>query len=469
MPEQLRQSRACGEGRFLVVRPAFAWVILGALLVFPSPRATAEPAAAGLSALHAQAAAVFDPGRVAGADLSHACDQVLVLGQAISVTLIVAGMIIRIRREHDQMSGIAATMLKVAFIATVPWWAELTLGTADAMAGELGYRPAAAAERSPLVGQLWSLAAQWTPADSPYLDALAAQDAANVPASGEEGDWSLRAWNWARGVGTATSGAFESQWQAISGGLRASIVLVGSGAMACLTFLVLMLVYLADVLRALLFAGGGALLPVFIAGLGIDALRQPSFRFILGWVAIACWPVGWALAQVGTATLLEGANRWMSAIAASTDAGTVGAPSVALVAPYLSWGILFLLMALTVALCLWTIAGLTLAPLLLGKVMAAGGQSMTRLAGIDAFPVRLQVPATAAESRPLPRGGRPVSGGDGARNSRESVPMGTPGSRQPGTLAGGAMRNVATAEPRSVALPPATPPRRRSGSRGFAD
>lgn len=358
----------------------------GILLLGSGRLASAQTNSGALdtTAYQQRAASIFSPAGLAtpSSELSVACDRLLILMQAVSAVMVVAGMILRLRRDHEQMEGVASMMLKVAFIATVPFWREFTLESADAMADAVGYRAASVdATPSSTVTRMWDLAAQWLPPSTPALDALDSQSGTNFPASGEELNWSLQAWNWARGVGEPVGSAFHAMWQSTSGGLRAAFVLGGTGIVSTGVLIAICLSYLAEMLRYFLYAAGCAMLPILIAGLGIDALRPAALRAIISLLSIAVWPVGWALANCVSNLLVGGTVSWIS----STTAAALGAASdasdvlpLAVAAPQIAWSTLFLFGAITIVVCLWIVGTTILIPFVLARGAAVGGQFVTR-------------------------------------------------------------------------------------------
>ena len=361
-------------------QPFVAVAFLGILLGGVSVHAQNLPAPVALDRYEHQAARIFDPRAITNDDsaLITASERLLFLMQGVSVAIIVAGIIVRLRKDHDPMEGVASMMLKVAFIATIPFWRTFALETGDVAADVVGYRATSAGgEPSPVMASLWQLAGEWMPAGSPYLDVLETQAGANAPASGHEQEWSLEAWNWARGVGAVTEDQLQVLWQGVSGGLRAAMVHGCCAAMCGVVLVTVFLAYAGEVLRYLLFYGGCALLPIAIAGLGVEALRRQSLRFLLAIATVACWPVGWGLWNIVTKTVLTSALEWiggMTTAALALPAQTNPAPSVATAAPFLAWGVLIVFVALTAVVCLWSLAGLFLAPIALGRLSAAGSQ-----------------------------------------------------------------------------------------------
>lgn len=346
-----------------------------AAVVFAQPM-LAQATSFDVAPLETSAARQFDAQTLIGdgSDLNVVCGRVLLCFQAMASLVIVAGLVRRMRNERTQMQGVASSLLKVAFIATIPAWRTLVMDTADVAAGSIGYHSAVGGDPSTSVAHdLWGLLGQWVPPGSPYLDVLTAQNAANQPSSGQEKEWGLQAWNWARGVGAADATLFHALWQAASGSIRACIVFGGSALMVCCLSAMIMLIYLGEMLRYVLFFGGCALLPLFIAGLSVDALRAQSVRFIMGTGAIAFWPLPWAIANVVTRFIVHGTETWISAVTTKALAGAgLGPASLATAAPYLAWGVWFVFIGLTVTLCLWVFASVFYGPVLIGRAVTAG-------------------------------------------------------------------------------------------------
>ncbi len=334
----------------------------------------------------ARTASLFQADQIAGetSQLTELAAHVLLAAQALAILAVVAGVVWKIQKERTQLQGLATALLTVAFIATVPLWRDHLLDATQALAGSIGFEAATgkADGATGIVNDLWRLVAQWVPPGSPYLDVLESQIAAE-PASGTEAEWALRGWNWARGVGTAHASLLQATWQAGSGSLRAGVVFGICGLAVCVTSLVLLGVYLAEIVRQVLLAGGFALLPVFIAGYSLEAMRGQALRFFFGLTSIAFWPVGWALADAVSRVLIGGTLDWMqttTTAALGLQAG-VSPPALATAAPFVAWGALLLLFALTLGLCGWMSFTLLYIPVLISRAAAAG---VGFLAGGDA-------------------------------------------------------------------------------------
>lgn len=341
------------------------------------------------------------------------CDRLLLIAQAVSVLVVVGALLVRMQRDQAQMESIASMLLKVAFIATVPFWRTFILESGEAVAAALDFRRSAGGQNGVMV-QLWRLLQQWAPPGSPFLDALQTQSASNIPASGGEEEWMLQAWNWARGLGSASASSFSESWQAFSGGLRAFLVLSCCTAMACCTVFTIVIGYLAEVLRCFIVLAGCSLLPVFIAGIGSDALRPSSVRFVFTLVSVAFWPAVWSLTGMVTQLLLEGAGNWMTDVAAAAAGVNVAGqavPSLGTIAPYLGWWTLSLFAATCFALCLWCAGSYLLAPFLMGKFVAAGATVVLGSPGGASSPGSSPVPTGSAFRERVAGAGARAGGG----------------------------------------------------------
>jgi hypothetical protein len=154
-------------------------------------------------------------------------------------------------------------------------------------------------------------------------------------------------------------------------------VFLGCAALSGMVLLTIFVGYLGEVLRLLLFFGGCALAPLFIAGLGIGVLRQQALRFLLGLGSIACWPIAWALANLVTTAMVEGTTTWMegtTATALGLPAGTADIPPLSVSAPMIAWGVLLMFGALTLVACAFALCGLLGLPYALTKAFTAGAR-----------------------------------------------------------------------------------------------
>ncbi len=356
-------------------------LLLCALLWAPSARAQDEEGAPAASGRQADVAAVFHPASAAD-ELRRVCEPILLLSQLGAVAIVIGAFVTRMRRDEAQMEEIAGMMIRVAFIASLPLWQNLAMVTADFVAEGLGQRSLptsilavdAAADRkalSPLLQGVAKLERHWKIDTSPVFDSLG-DCRALTP--GKEEEWLARGWNWAKSTHLSTTPDSEAQWSIAMDASRASLVhqaVLGVGFCVQASQIAY---YLAESLRLLLFHAGFALLPLFIAGLGSSFLGAASLRVILGLACVALWPVGWAVANVGTAAMLQPALDLFAKCAGSAmypQMAAGGTRTIALAAPYLSWSLLSLLSAITLALCFWMAGSLLLVPLAVHKILCS--------------------------------------------------------------------------------------------------
>lgn len=372
-------ASAPGAGRRWPAKVRRLGVALAAVVVASGALGQALPERPDTAHLQRQAAEIFNPARITAADgdLIRGCDTLQLCMQAVSVAIIVAAMVAKLRKDHEAAEGIAAVILKVGFIATLPLWQSAALEASASIAHAIGY-PAAGVpgEPSPAMTGLWKLAGEWLPPNSPFLDAAEAQNGSTAPASGHEQEWALQAWNWARGFGFAAQDNFHALWQTFTGGLRGFLVFVGCAALGLMVSIAIVVSYLGEVVRLLLFFGGCAVAPVFIAGVGTDVLRQQSVRFLLALVSIACWPIAWALANVVTAAVVQGTTTWMDATTVTALGLTAAAsvPALATAAPMIAWSVLLIFGALTLVICGFSLGSVIAGPYLMTKALAAGAR-----------------------------------------------------------------------------------------------
>jgi hypothetical protein len=180
------------------------------------------------------------------------------------------------------------------------------------------------------------------------------------------------------------------------------VIVLGVG-LVCTS--IVFLTYFAEVLRLFLFQAGLAILPVFIAGLGVECMKNQSVRYILGLVSVGLWPVGWAIANIGTVRLINVANNFilnlLKPILAKAQI-SVATPTIAVAMPYMGWGVMVLLVALTLGLCIWMLAGLIYGPLLISRILTQGAQMVGGMVGAAAGSTMISTTAmTGSTAAPL--------------------------------------------------------------------
>jgi hypothetical protein len=198
--------------------------------------------------------------------------------------------------------------------------------------------------------------------------------------------------------------------------------------MVGISALTIILVHIGEMLRCLLFFGGCAILPVFIAGLGVESLRAQCVRFIMSLVSVACWPIGWALAGTITSIIGEGIVSRMSSVSAVAlgIAQPADVPALASSAPYLGWTTLFVFAAATVGVCLWVVGTFVYAPFAVARLVGSGvsltgswvgSTSLAPRAGLTAGAMQVvRVPLIASDRRAFVMPG-PVTDGQSRTGS----------------------------------------------------
>jgi hypothetical protein len=326
--------------------------------------------------------AIFHPTRVSAA-FSSVSGALLLVSQSVSVALVIGSFISRMRSSDNQMEGVAGMMLRVAFIATVPLWMSLVGTSSDMLAEELGQRAVLSAptqgaeagqdlpEVSPLLRQVALLEAQWRLDSSPVRDAL---DARSAPKPGKEDEWLATGWNWTRSARSLRSGQMQPALSDAEEAERAGFLHRVVFAVAFAVQGTQIAFYLAETLRLFLFNLGCALLPLMIAGLGSERLAPPACKGLLELACLCFWPLGWALANAGSAAMLTPALDMLRKNAASAMYPKLAdetTRTVALSAPFLSWSLIGLLAAITLALCAWMLGSLVLVPWLAHRLGGA--------------------------------------------------------------------------------------------------
>lgn len=325
--------------------------------------------------------AVFHPANGVQ-NLKAVCEKVLIVCQLLAVLVVVGGLAGRMRLDEAPFASVAGAVLGVGFIASLSWLSPKVMETADSLTALVGERAIPGAklqlsagetppnELSVLQQKLGELEKQWTLSSSPFLDSL---DEQREFSPGSEESWLALGWNWARRPPspTETPSAWESAAAAERGGLLLRITL-GIGSLVHFSETGC---YLAEIARLVVFHAGFALLPLFIAGLGVDSLRTPAFRAIVALAGVAFWPVAWAVAHAATLAMLGPAlelHRKCASAAMYPKVADDASRTVAMAAPYLSWSLLGFLAVVTAALCLWLLFSLFFGPWLLHKALGAG-------------------------------------------------------------------------------------------------
>ncbi|MBV9009139.1 MAG: hypothetical protein JO354_08235 [Verrucomicrobia bacterium] len=159
-----------------------------------------------------------------------------------------------------------------------------------------------------------------------------------------------------RGTDNSTSGS-KSWWQLLDG--QSFFEAIISGAMYVLGFLASVIVFYAYLVQKFILYVGFALAPIFIGMLAVRTLHSIGVGFLLGYVGVICWPLGWGAASLLTSGLIQ----FMSDQSFLASGGFTGATGYGLQN----------LMGLA-ALALWLISSTIAAPIILQKAIATGAQ-----------------------------------------------------------------------------------------------
>jgi hypothetical protein len=138
--------------------------------------------------------------------------------------------------------------------------------------------------------------------------------------------------------------------------MRGAVVLAAA-TMAALTVFIMQVML---ILQKLILIGSKLIAPIFIASLGIPAVRGAAQNFLKTLIAVACWPVGWALVHLGTMAALRNLQppNWNATLI----------DLVASLAP------LFIV-------CLWMFVGTIGTPLLIGRAVTSGSNFAADMLG----------------------------------------------------------------------------------------
>ena len=157
------------------------------------------------------------------------------------------------------------------------------------------------------------------------------------------------------------------------------------------------LMWLFSLLQQFLTAFAIGVSPIFFGLLLIRGLDGVASRFLTGFVGLVLWPLGWGIANLVTALLLDFALN-------TTNNGALSAIN------YLSGGVLWWL-----GLGLWTIGSTLAAPWMISRTMVAAQPGIAALLG------EVRRPAMALARYTVKLGG---SLGSGSSDSPVSVPAG---------------------------------------------
>jgi hypothetical protein len=377
-----------------------ALILLGGLLLVVLPgTAWASKAGPVFDKYGAGFHSAFEPTRNAARFIPQK-DTLRLLSQLVSALIIVGGLLTKMRKDETQMEGIASMVLKVGFIASLPIFGDYFEETCGYMANATGRAtfpyvengsaysttlvPVSSNQVPKVVRKMFELANQWTINSSPANDQT---DESSGPTSDQDDNWFAREGHWAASTVRLISDPATARWAVVVGALRVAIIHLIVLGVGLLCTAIIILTYFAEILRLFLFHAGLAILPVFIAGLGVECMKNQSVRFILGLVSVGLWPVGWAIANIGTVRLINVANNFIANLLKPILDGakiSLASPTIAAALPYMGWGVMVLLVALTLGLCVWMLAGLVFGPVLISRILTQGAQMIGGIVGAAA-------------------------------------------------------------------------------------
>ena len=183
--------------------------------------------------------------------------------------------------------------------------------------------------------------------------------------------------------------------------------------------------YIVRLVGDVLLSAGWALSPLFLALFMIPPMARVGFRYLIGLVALVCWPFGWAIASVVTNAMLDAA--------ATASLLPVVAPGSGVIAP-----------ALTVLLVgCWMLVSSLLAPYITTKILLMGANPIAAFAqgagGVAqaGLSTGLLAGATAATAGTAAAGVMAAAAAGAVGGATESAARGGGSARTASTAAGG--------------------------------
>ncbi len=167
-------------------------------------------------------------------------------------------------------------------------------------------------------------------------------------------------------VNKGTKGS-KSWWQVLDG--QAIFEATVSAVMWALGFLASVILFYAYLVQKFILYVGYALAPIFIGFLAVRTLHSIGVSFLLGYVGVLCWPLGWGAASLLTSGLID----------FMTDQSFLALGPVAGGAAYGLQNLMGL-----AALALWLITSTIAGPIIMQKAIATGAQVGQALAATAA-------------------------------------------------------------------------------------
>ncbi len=160
-----------------------------------------------------------------------------------------------------------------------------------------------------------------------------------------------------KGTTGSSSGSKKSWWDLLDA--QALFEMFISGVMWLLGFLASVVVFYAYLVQKFILYVGYALAPIFIGMLAVRTLHSIGVGFLLGYVGVLCWPIGWGAASLLTSGLIQFmSNQSFLALGGISGGAGYGLQN---------------LMGLA-ALAIWLISSTIAAPIIIQKAIATGAQ-----------------------------------------------------------------------------------------------
>lgn len=160
-----------------------------------------------------------------------------------------------------------------------------------------------------------------------------------------------------KGTGGSISGSKKSWWDLMDA--QALFEMFISGVMWLLGFLASVVVFYAYLVQKFILYVGYALAPIFVGFLAVRTLHSIGVGFLLGYVGVLCWPIGWGAASLLTSGLIQFmSDQSFLAVGGFTGSAGYGLQN---------------LMGLA-ALAIWLISSTIAAPIIIQKAIATGAQ-----------------------------------------------------------------------------------------------
>lgn len=190
-----------------------------------------------------------------------------------------------------------------------------------------------------------------------------------------------------------------------------------------------------EALRYFFLVCGAVLLPIAIAAMRTRALERQGMNYITNMVAVACWPIGWALGHMGTVGLF---NAWVSTMSGTAimgkwanamtweniltqgitfkSAGTAVATGAQMAAAFGSFP-LYMLVSFClggVGVCVWVFTVTVGAPVLVTKLVTAGAAFYSAATGQAADTAGKAVQSAGQAAQSIAMAGGSIAGFSGA-------------------------------------------------------